>query len=51
MMTPRADKIRIFLTNWLCTSFYGMAADEWIGLLRKHGFAVDAPCPCRVRRR
>src|SRR5215212_296737 len=43
MKTYRADKIRIFLVNWLYTSFYGLAADEWIRMLRKHGFAVDAP--------
>jgi hypothetical protein len=43
MKTSRADKIRIFLANRLYTSFYGMAADEWIRMLRKHGFAVDAP--------
>lgn len=43
MKTSRADKIRILLTRWLYTSFYGLAADEWIGLLRKHRFAVDAP--------
>jgi hypothetical protein len=43
MMTSRADKIRIFLVNRLYTSFYGMPLDEWIRMLRKHGFAVDAP--------
>jgi len=43
MKTSRADKIRLFLVDRLYTSFYGMAADEWIRMLRKHGFAVDAP--------
>ena len=43
MKTSRADKIRIFLANRLYTSFYGLAVDEWIKLLRKHGFAVVAP--------
>lgn len=43
MKTSRADKFRIFLANRLYTSFYGLSADEWIKLLRKHDFAVDAP--------
>ena len=43
MKTSRADKIRIFLVNWLYTSFYGLAVDEWIRMLRRHDFAVDAP--------
>ena len=43
MKTSRADKIRVFLVNWLYTSFYGMPLEEWIRMLRKHGFAVDAP--------
>jgi omega-hydroxy-beta-dihydromenaquinone-9 sulfotransferase len=43
MKISRADKIRVFLVNRLYTSFYGMPIDEWIRMLRKHGFAVDAP--------
>jgi hypothetical protein len=43
MKTSRSDKIRIFLASRLYTSFFGMGVDEWFKLLRKHGFAVDAP--------
>jgi omega-hydroxy-beta-dihydromenaquinone-9 sulfotransferase len=41
--TSWADSFRSFLANRLFTSFFGMAVDEWFKLLRKHGFAVDAP--------
>ena len=43
MKTSRADGVRIFLANRLYTSFFGITFGEWIKLLRKHGFAVDAP--------
>jgi omega-hydroxy-beta-dihydromenaquinone-9 sulfotransferase len=43
MKTSRADKFRLFLVDRLYTSFYGLSLDEWIRMLRKHGFAVDAP--------
>jgi hypothetical protein len=42
-MTSRADKVRLFLVDRLYTSFYGMPLSEWIRMLRKHDFAVDAP--------
>jgi hypothetical protein len=38
-----AEKARVFLVHWLFTSLYGMALDEYLALLRKHRFAVDAP--------
>jgi hypothetical protein len=38
-----AEKARVFLVHWLFTSVYGMALDEYLALLRKHRFAVDAP--------
>lgn len=37
------EKIRVFLVNRLFTSIYGMALNEWLGLLRKHRFAIDPP--------
>jgi omega-hydroxy-beta-dihydromenaquinone-9 sulfotransferase len=43
MKTSRSDKIRIFLASRLYTSFFGIGVEEWFKLLRKHGFAVDAP--------
>ena len=43
MKISRADKIRILLVKRLYTSFYVMHLDEWIRMLRKHSFAVDAP--------
>ena len=43
MKTSRADGVRVFLANRLYTSFFGIAFGEWINLLRKHGFDVDAP--------
>jgi omega-hydroxy-beta-dihydromenaquinone-9 sulfotransferase len=43
MMKSHTEKVRVFLVNWLFTSLYGMALDEWLGLLRRHRFAVDPP--------
>jgi omega-hydroxy-beta-dihydromenaquinone-9 sulfotransferase len=43
MRKSHAEKVRVFLVNWLFTSLYGMALDEWIGLLRRHRFSVDPP--------
>jgi omega-hydroxy-beta-dihydromenaquinone-9 sulfotransferase len=43
MMKPHAENVRVFLVNWLFSSLYGIALDEWLGLLRKHRFAVDLP--------
>ena len=31
-------KVRVFLVNWLFTRLYGMALDEWLGLLRGTAF-------------
>lgn len=38
-----AERVRVFLVHWLFTTLYGMALDEYLALLRKHRFAVDAP--------
>ena len=38
-----AEKVRTFLMHRLFTSLYGMALGEYLALLRKHRFAVDAP--------
>src|SRR5215208_2723811 len=43
MKGASAERIRVFLVHWLFTSLYGMALDEYLALLRKHRFAVDAP--------
>jgi hypothetical protein len=43
MKKSHTEKVRVFLVNWLFTSLYGMALDEWLGLLRRHRFAVDPP--------
>src|SRR5215208_738273 len=43
MMKSHTVKVRIFLVNWLFSSLYGMSFGEWLGLLRKHRFAVDLP--------
>ena len=43
MRKSHAEKVRVFLVNWLFTSLYGMALDEWLGLLRRHRFSVDPP--------
>ena len=43
MRRSHAEKVRVFLVNWLFTSLYGMALDEWLGLLRRHRFSVDPP--------
>jgi omega-hydroxy-beta-dihydromenaquinone-9 sulfotransferase len=40
MDAPSAERFRIFLVNWLFTSLYGMTLGEYLGLLRKHHFAV-----------
>src|SRR5215212_8732766 len=38
-----AEKARVFLMYRIFTSLYGMALDEYLALLRRHRFAVDAP--------
>jgi hypothetical protein len=43
MRKSHIEKLRVFLVNWLFTSLYGMALDEWLGLLRRHRFSVDPP--------
>jgi omega-hydroxy-beta-dihydromenaquinone-9 sulfotransferase len=43
MRESHTEKVRVFLVNWLFTSLYGMALDEWLGLLRRHRFSVDPP--------
>lgn len=43
MRKSHTEKVRVFLVNWLFTSLYGMALDEWLGLLRRHRFSVDPP--------
>jgi omega-hydroxy-beta-dihydromenaquinone-9 sulfotransferase len=43
MRESHTEKVRVFLVNWLFTSLYGMALDEWLGLLRRHRFSVDSP--------
>jgi len=43
MKAAQAEKIRVFLVNWLCTSFYGLTFNEWVRLLWKHRFGVDPP--------
>jgi omega-hydroxy-beta-dihydromenaquinone-9 sulfotransferase len=43
-----AEKARVFLTYRLFTTLYGMALGEYIALLRKHRFAVDAPYLARA---
>jgi omega-hydroxy-beta-dihydromenaquinone-9 sulfotransferase len=43
MRKSHAEKVRVFLVNWLFTTLYGMSLGEWLGLLRKHRFAVDPP--------
>ena len=43
MRKSYTEKVRVFLVNWLFTSLYGMALDEWLGLLRRHRFSVDPP--------
>jgi omega-hydroxy-beta-dihydromenaquinone-9 sulfotransferase len=43
MKASRAEKIRVLLVNWLFTSIYGLALDEWVRLLWKHRFAIDPP--------
>jgi hypothetical protein len=35
-----AERLRIFLVNWFFTSLYGLTLGEYLGLLRKHHFAV-----------
>jgi Sulfotransferase family len=42
-MKSHTEKVRVFLVNWLFSSLYGMSLGEWLGLLRKHRFAVDLP--------
>jgi omega-hydroxy-beta-dihydromenaquinone-9 sulfotransferase len=43
MKGASAERVRVFLMYWVFTSLYGMALDEYLALLRKHRFAVDAP--------
>jgi hypothetical protein len=43
MRQSHTERVRVFLVNWLFTSLYGMALDEWLGLLRRHRFSVDPP--------
>jgi hypothetical protein len=43
MKASQAEKGRVFLVNWMFTSFYGLAFAEWVRLLWKHRFDVDPP--------
>jgi omega-hydroxy-beta-dihydromenaquinone-9 sulfotransferase len=43
MMKSHTENVRVFLVHWLFSSLYGIALDEWLGLLRKHRFDVDLP--------
>jgi hypothetical protein len=43
MNGAQAERVRVFLVHWLFTALYGLALDEYLALLRRHRFAVDAP--------
>ena len=43
MNGAQAERVRVFLVHWLFTGLYGLALDEYLALLRRHRFAVDAP--------
>src|SRR5215218_1967802 len=43
MNGAQAERVRVFLVHWLFTALYGLALDEYLALLRRHHFAVDAP--------
>jgi hypothetical protein len=38
-----SENFRIYLAHKMLTSICGLTLDEWLGLLRKHFFAVDPP--------
>jgi hypothetical protein len=44
MKASQGGKGRVFLINWLFTSFYGLAFTECVRRLFKHRFDVDPPC-------
>lgn len=43
MKAPWIERIRVFLVGRLFTTFYGMTFGQWLGLLRRHHFAIDPP--------
>lgn len=43
MASLSAERVRTSLVNWVFTSIYGMTLSQWVGLLRKHRFAIDPP--------
>src|SRR5215213_3031424 len=43
MNDASVEKARAFLVHGLFTGLYGLALDEYLALLRRHRFAVDAP--------